>query len=168
MCFRAMTRARRQCRRIVAFAVLAFAAPALGADSEPAPIDSLRAAAVEGLGRSQVRGASLALIRDGQLVWTESFGVVDQRSSEAATTCPRTSRDGPWAAGTCFAPPRTEFRFSPKGFLLIRQTAPGPSFGSIRTSNTTLPSPPDSNPGSIQATPPSGADISLPWAQRSM
>jgi CubicO group peptidase (beta-lactamase class C family) len=46
------------------------------------PIDALRKATVQGLERSRVRGASLALIRGGRLVWTESFGVVDERSGE--------------------------------------------------------------------------------------
>jgi CubicO group peptidase (beta-lactamase class C family) len=41
---------------------------------------------VEGMERSKVRGASLALIRDGRLSWTGSFGVVDQSSGDPVDT----------------------------------------------------------------------------------
>jgi CubicO group peptidase (beta-lactamase class C family) len=54
--------------------------------AEAVPIDELRAATVQGLERSRVRGASLALIRDGRVVWTESFGVADEGSGEPVSS----------------------------------------------------------------------------------
>ena len=82
MRFQAVIRSRPRSTWIIAIAALAVAAPVTAGDVGPAPIDALRAATVQGLERSQVRGASLALIRGGRLVWTESFGIVDERSGE--------------------------------------------------------------------------------------
>ncbi len=86
MRFQAVIRSRPRSTWIIAIAALAVAAPVTVGDVGPAPIEALRAATVQGLERSQVRGASLALIRGGRLVWTESFGVVDEGSGEPVDT----------------------------------------------------------------------------------
>jgi CubicO group peptidase (beta-lactamase class C family) len=86
MHLRAVSRTRRRPAWIAVLAALSLAAPAAARDAGPASIQALRAATVEGLERSRVRGASLAMMRGGRLVWTESFGVVDERSGEPVDT----------------------------------------------------------------------------------
>ncbi len=63
MRFQAVIRSRPRSTWIVAIAALALAAPAAAGDVGPAPIDALRAATVQGLERSQVRGAGIGLDR---------------------------------------------------------------------------------------------------------
>jgi CubicO group peptidase (beta-lactamase class C family) len=68
------------------FTLLVLAAPVAEARADAAAIDALRTATVQELERSRVRGAGLALIRNGRLVWAESFGVADERSGESVTS----------------------------------------------------------------------------------
>jgi len=68
------------------FALLSLAGSGGAVRAEALPVDELRAATLQGLERSRVRGASLAVIRAGRVVWTESFGVVDESSGEPVSS----------------------------------------------------------------------------------
>ncbi len=52
----------------------------------PLPIEQLRPYVQRALRHAEVRGASVTLVRGGELVWSESFGVRDTRSGEAVTS----------------------------------------------------------------------------------
>lgn len=64
---------------------LAFSSPAAGQERNASDYDDLRAFTARTLEQAHVRGASVALIRGGQVVWAESFGVKDDRSGEPVT-----------------------------------------------------------------------------------
>ena len=68
-----------------AIAAVVLAGPTLGAQDPPEEIDALRAFTTRALERARVRGASVALLREGEIVWVESFGVKDERSGEPVT-----------------------------------------------------------------------------------
>jgi CubicO group peptidase (beta-lactamase class C family) len=56
------------------------------ASAEPSQeIGELRTSVARSLERARVRGASVALIREGEVVWIEAFGVKDERNGEPVT-----------------------------------------------------------------------------------
>jgi CubicO group peptidase (beta-lactamase class C family) len=81
----AASRTARYAIRVLALALCA-AAPVRGAEIRPESIDALRASTERALERARVRGASVALVRGGRVVWTESLGVRDARTGQPVTS----------------------------------------------------------------------------------
>ena len=61
------------------------AAGALAEPTAPAEIEALRAFTRSAMEEARVRGAAVALLRDGRPVWVETFGVADERSGAKVT-----------------------------------------------------------------------------------
>lgn len=73
-------------RSLAVVALLSVVAGASRAAPEPASdVASLRAFTRSAMAEARVRGAAVALLRDGQPVWVEAFGVADERSDEPVT-----------------------------------------------------------------------------------
>lgn len=67
-------------------AALLLGGPASGDALPAAESDALRRFTQQALEHAEVRGAAVALLRGGNVVWTGSFGVVDQRSGDPVTS----------------------------------------------------------------------------------
>ncbi|UCE84757.1 MAG: beta-lactamase family protein [Deltaproteobacteria bacterium] len=65
---------------------LCAAAPARGGEIRRESVEVLRAFTARALERARVRGASVALVRSGRVVWTGSFGVRDARTGQPVTS----------------------------------------------------------------------------------
>lgn len=75
-------------------AVLSQAAPLPYAIAQPplrerAAIDSARAVILEGMRRSSIPGAAVTVMRDGQIVWSEGFGLADAENRVPVTALTR-------------------------------------------------------------------------------